>query len=79
MCVCVYVVCAGADDTTESDFTLGEQAVIEAWEQGVVGMREGGVRWLVIPPHLSYGDIGRSPLPPCDTEYVEHIHQLCGV
>jgi FKBP-type peptidyl-prolyl cis-trans isomerase len=42
-------------------FTLGEGMVIPGWDQGVVGMKAGGRRELIIPPSLGYKNQAQGP------------------
>ena len=44
-------------------FVLGENQVIQGWEQGLKGSRLGEVVRLVIPPELAYGDTERQGIP----------------
>jgi FKBP-type peptidyl-prolyl cis-trans isomerase FkpA len=50
-------------DTTPFSFTLGQGRVIQGWEEGLLGMRAGGQRKLVIPSDLGYGDAGYGGIP----------------
>ncbi len=47
-------------------FTPGVGQVIRGWEQGVVGMKVGGKRELIIPPELGYGSRGAGGVIPPD-------------
>ena len=51
-------------------FKLGNGDVIKGWDQGIVGMKEGGRRKLIIPPDLAYGPEGQPPTIPPDATLV---------
>jgi peptidylprolyl isomerase len=48
-------------------FQLGAGMVIPGWDKGMVGMRKGGRRLLIIPPDQGYGPQGSGPIGPNET------------
>lgn len=55
------------DSSTNFSFQLGVGRVIAGWDQGVIGMKVGGQRRLVIPPNLGYGSQMVGSIPPNST------------
>ncbi len=52
-------------------FTVGNGEVIKGWDEGLKGMKVGGVRELTIPPDLGYGSDEAGSIPPNSTLHFE--------
>jgi peptidylprolyl isomerase len=49
---------------------LGQGRLIQGWEEGLIGMRAGGRRLLVIPPELAYGNQSPAPSVPANATLI---------
>lgn len=55
---------SSVDRNEPFQFRLGAGRVIRGWDEGVVGMKIGSKRKLIIPPHLAYGQRGAGRIIP---------------
>ena len=51
-------------DQNQFSFTMGQREVVPGLEHGVLGMRVGGTRLIIIPPELGYGSAISGGIPP---------------
>lgn len=56
-------------------FVIGSGRVIKGWDQGLMGMREGGKRKLFVPSHLGYGEREKGLIKP-HSNLIFHVEML---
>jgi peptidylprolyl isomerase len=70
------------DSSLERDkpvtITIGKGEVMDGWDEGVLSMKVGGKRHLVIPPDIAFGKKGRPPVVPPNETLTFEMH-LVGV
>ncbi len=66
------------DRNSVFSFLLGSGRVIKGWDQGVMGMKVGGHRTLIIPPYMAYGSQGAGNIIPPNAKLIFDV-ELVGI
>ena len=57
-------------------FVIGSKKVIQGWDQGLMGMKEGGKRTLFVPAHLAYGEREIAGKIPANSNLIFHVEMI---
>lgn len=57
-------------------FVIGSRRVIQGWDIGLMGMREGGKRTLHVPSHLAYGERQMGPHIKPHSNLIFHVELI---